>query len=94
MIVSSDRGRPEEVRRHGIKLRKPVCEILFHKSLVEIASIFKFKMATAEKKDFYPSEVNLERWGKEGVKERVDAGIAVSQHVRPNLEMFSKMYIK
>ena len=50
MIVSSDRGRPEEVRRHGIKLRKPVCEILFHKSLVEIASIFKFKMATAEKK--------------------------------------------
>ena len=47
-----------------------------------------------EKKLFYPSEVNLERWGKEGVKERVDAGIAVSQHVGPNLEMFSKMYIK
>ena len=37
--------------------------------------------------------MNLERWGKEGVKERVDAGIAVSQHVRPDLEMFSKMYI-
>ena len=40
MIVSSDRGRPEEVRRHGIKLRKPVCETLFNKSLVVMAFIF------------------------------------------------------